>query len=448
MNWWFILIVVFLPFASSSQSTNQLINTDSLQEKYICPPCGCRGDHHIHQSPGMCDHCSMNLIPVKEGPIGHLQIHISHLFRYGQHYSNYYLRIFYPIILLFLLIPFLTINKKRWGNEMTFSGLVILSLALYMLKFQIYGANYSVSGMRWGATLPLSFLLICWPALYLFLLSITNGKISKPMIVAHFSPALVLFLGHISIFYQSLSGAETLYNEFDTILIPIEQLLFVTSGFFYGFLIKKQAIRMRFKKHDIRRQSFKISIIAAFLISAIMALMLAANFLLFQGSVATLDYHLLWLVLITFLTGWVFHMNKGRDTFFPKKKNSYQMGKDQLRQLKTKFDELLTNEKIITSSGFDLSKAAQLVGIRPRLMTEFLRLAYHKNFYEIVNQARAEMAKQKLLSRDYDHLTNEAIGSLCGFSSKTTFFKSFKTLTGTTPGLFKKNLSEKNKQLG
>ena len=112
---------------------------------------------------------------------------------------------------------------------------------------------------------------------------------------------------------------------------------------------------------------------------------------------------------------------------------------DRIDQLKQEFNNILNNDGIYKNPRLGLTEASKLLYISPREMTEFLGRAYNAKFYEVINSYRVEAAKKKLLSLEHDHLTNEAIGQLCGFGSKTTFIKSFKVITGLTPGEFKRS---------
>lgn len=56
------------------------------------------------------------------------------------------------------------------------------------------------------------------------------------------------------------------------------------------------------------------------------------------------------------------------------------------------------------------------------------------SFYELINKMRVEEAKKLLDQGTADNLTMEAIASLAGFKSKTTFYKFFKGQVGVQPG--------------
>jgi AraC-like DNA-binding protein len=66
-----------------------------------------------------------------------------------------------------------------------------------------------------------------------------------------------------------------------------------------------------------------------------------------------------------------------------------------------------------------------------------LNTSIGKNFFQFVNAYRVEEVKRMLV--DPKNLYSiEAIGYECGFSSKSSFYKEFKRITGMTPAEYKK----------
>ena len=55
------------------------------------------------------------------------------------------------------------------------------------------------------------------------------------------------------------------------------------------------------------------------------------------------------------------------------------------------------------------------------------------SFYDLVNAYRINEAKARLMSDDLEKYTVTGIGKMCGFSSKSSFYRVFKNATGITP---------------
>lgn len=91
---------------------------------------------------------------------------------------------------------------------------------------------------------------------------------------------------------------------------------------------------------------------------------------------------------------------------------------------------------IFVNPNLKLADVAKSLNILPHTLSQVLNDNLGKSFPQFLNEYRIEAAKQ-LLIEDND-LTFESIGYDCGFNSKSTFYSTFKKLTGMTPSAFKK----------
>lgn len=97
--------------------------------------------------------------------------------------------------------------------------------------------------------------------------------------------------------------------------------------------------------------------------------------------------------------------------------------------------EILDNElyKKSTLKVSDLAKAINIPGHR---MSQILNEHLNKNFPTYINTFRIDKAKDLILKEGMN-LSLEGIGYECGFNSKSTFYATFKKMTGQTPATFK-----------
>jgi AraC-like DNA-binding protein len=93
------------------------------------------------------------------------------------------------------------------------------------------------------------------------------------------------------------------------------------------------------------------------------------------------------------------------------------------------------------NKNISLPQIAALCGIRANVVSEVLNKFYQKNFYDFINELRAKEVLTLLQDNTFTRLTIDALAEECGFKSKSTFYKSFKKLTGQTPTQYKKGLS-------
>lgn len=98
---------------------------------------------------------------------------------------------------------------------------------------------------------------------------------------------------------------------------------------------------------------------------------------------------------------------------------------------------VMQEKKLFENPNLKLSDVAKELNLLPHSLSQYLNDNLGKSFPLFINEYRIEAAKQLLINK-YDY-TAEAIGYECGFNSKSTFFTTFKNLTGFTPSNYRKN---------
>jgi AraC-like DNA-binding protein len=98
-------------------------------------------------------------------------------------------------------------------------------------------------------------------------------------------------------------------------------------------------------------------------------------------------------------------------------------------------------QKAYLNKNISLQQLSALCGLRANVVSEVLNKFYQKNFYDFINELRAKEVVSRLQDNAFAQLTIDALAEECGFKSKSTFYQSFKKLTGQTPTQYKKSLS-------
>ena len=101
---------------------------------------------------------------------------------------------------------------------------------------------------------------------------------------------------------------------------------------------------------------------------------------------------------------------------------------------------LVLTEKLYLDKNFSLQKLAKISGYKSTIISDVLNNHNNQNFYGFINEFRVNEVCEKLKNNKNIHLTLDAIGELCGFKSKSSFYQSFKEVTGKTPMQYKKEL--------
>lgn len=99
-----------------------------------------------------------------------------------------------------------------------------------------------------------------------------------------------------------------------------------------------------------------------------------------------------------------------------------------------KLNKQMNDEQSFTNPNLKLADVASSLNILPHTLSQILNDNLGKSFPQYLNEQRIEAAKLAIVKNK--DLTLEAIGYDCGFNSKSTFYSSFKKLTGLTPASY------------
>ena len=100
--------------------------------------------------------------------------------------------------------------------------------------------------------------------------------------------------------------------------------------------------------------------------------------------------------------------------------------------------ELLCKEHhIYTDSTLNREKVAEKLGISAGYVSQIINTITGDNFANYINQYRVEAVKEMISNSEYENYNLLTMGLESGFTSKTTFYKAFKKVTGQTPNEYK-----------
>ncbi|NRB64918.1 MAG: AraC family transcriptional regulator [Saprospiraceae bacterium] len=108
--------------------------------------------------------------------------------------------------------------------------------------------------------------------------------------------------------------------------------------------------------------------------------------------------------------------------------------KDALRQ---KFDRCLKEEKLYLLPDLNLKMLADKMEVSERKLSAFFGEVLNSSFYDSINSFRVEEAKTMLRSNAVESHSITGIGLSCGFSSKSSFYRIFKSKTEMSPSVYR-----------
>ena len=104
-------------------------------------------------------------------------------------------------------------------------------------------------------------------------------------------------------------------------------------------------------------------------------------------------------------------------------------------------DQIMIQEKPWKNPKLNLQALADMIDISTNHLSQSINENRNLNFFEYVNEFRVEEFKKKIQNPQNNHLTLLGIAYDCGFNSKSSFNHIFKSKTGFTPSVYKKQLN-------
>ena len=126
-----------------------------------------------------------------------------------------------------------------------------------------------------------------------------------------------------------------------------------------------------------------------------------------------------------------------------KKKNRYRttrLSAEECRRILKVLDAVMRKEKPYTNTDLKSSDLASLVGCSSHDLSYVFNQHLEKSFYDYVNEYRVDEFKRLVEVVDTSRYTLSALAEQCGFSSRASFFRHFKSITGCTPAEYLRDL--------
>lgn len=420
-------------------------------KSYICPPCGCANDHKEFKSPGACTVCGMPLIEEPQGVKQHISNTIKGTYTNSTFYQIYpkliYPAFFIGLALGLLSLLSLSLRRKRFLNP--FLAAIILVLALYGLKNQLFGVPYSMTNSFQSLFAPISFIVILGPLLYFYNKSVLSTSFRfKKSYLLHFVPGLIIFTWYfITSLTEESAKRELMHSPFEVAISHYEQSIAVLFGLIY-FTISFIVFKKWRSKHALRNHTLSIWLMRfnfTFLgMLIIWGLLIFVNYWIYSFGIATLLYQVLWISIGLFIYWICFEIMNNPKFFLLNKTNNGVNGlvsitKAELNGITNRLESLMRVEKIYLNEKLSLNDVAQNLEVNPKYLSMILNNSIGKSFYEYINTFRIEEVKKLMIDPVNRNITIEAIANKAGFNSKSSFNTMFKKVTGMTPKEFMKS---------
>jgi AraC-like DNA-binding protein len=117
-----------------------------------------------------------------------------------------------------------------------------------------------------------------------------------------------------------------------------------------------------------------------------------------------------------------------------RQKTGFESGYMTTIQIKT--DRFMEDLQPFLMEDCNLFYFSKITNLPPHHLSYYFKEIRKQSFNDFKNEWRVKHAKRLILDGKHNELTLEAVGMLSGFTSRNTFFRSFRKFEGITPGEF------------
>ena len=294
--------------------------------------------------------------------------------------------------------------------------------------------------------IPIYYSLSIAPLFYLFVKSKFTYCLNRLDLI-HLAIPIIQAVVYFSIGFRSVEFKSILYDEnaFRTYL-QIESFLFPISLVGYTVLaslfLRGEGQKKYFWTEDIKRWLAKFS--AGMLSIAVMEF--SFSVMEYNTSPTFLSDFPFYLVHTSTLSAFVFWASiNGFKQYYPLQiftsRPSHEdavIDERELSGLLEKLKFLMTKDRVFLNSDLNLELLSNYLGISEKQCSYLLNKGMSMNFNQYVNNFRIEAFKERIQKGQNKTFTLTSIAYECGFNSKSTFNRVFKSTCGVTPSEFVK----------
>lgn len=115
---------------------------------------------------------------------------------------------------------------------------------------------------------------------------------------------------------------------------------------------------------------------------------------------------------------------------------------EECKHLADELGLLMQRERLYTNPNLKIADLASMLDVSPYTLSYLFNQYLDKSYYDYLNDYRIEEFKRLVDKDEYSRYTLSALAELCGFSSRTSFFRYFKKATGITPNEYVQSIGK------
>lgn len=355
---------------------------------------------------------------------------------------------FLEAIILALLV-FFKKNKCYPDNWLSLFFMVFgINIILAYLEIYNQENNYRYPNL---IMLTPSLLLLHGPIIWIYVRSLVKNNKTSWGDLVHFIPFIV-FVINLSIMFWFVPNEKKIHDytsenfknrftyNFFVLLIAVSIPMYLINSI---WLLKKHQQRIKLLFSNIQRINLRwlsLLLMSALLIYGLLGLFNSVS--LVKPIISYKTFQFTGFIIASLFIGVFGYMGLNQTSLFSSLKLiEHQPEKTSKELLKhediaTKIQVYMQNEKPFLIPQLTIDEFAKGISIEPQIISNYLNNKIGINFYEFINQFRVEEFKKRIASRSDNKLTLIAIAFECGFNSKASFNRIFKTFENMTPSDF------------
>ncbi len=353
--------------------------------------------------------------------------------------------------LTFTLLLWFTKSTNTTANR--FLALALLTIVLWMAWILGVDIRLMTYFPHWS-WLPLQFSLALGPLIYFYVLKISRpGYKFRFKDLLHFGP---LLLQQGALVLEVREGLRTGAPTYDTLLFqqlnPVLQLLVFISvssylyashrlieRFYQGLKFNEVSDRYRYELRWLHRLLTSFGILWLLWIPYT-----TVDYFYYHGRLGIRAYEPLY-VLLSALFVWIAaaaHLRPDIGVSLPMPFVSRPLLPAELKQKGAWLKKAVKENGYYQDPELSLGSLAEKLDMTPHELSRIINAVLKKSFNDFINEFRIADVIRKMQNPVYGRLTLLGIAFDSGFSSKTTFSRAFRRMTGKTPGAYSSDLKK------
>lgn len=294
--------------------------------------------------------------------------------------------------------------------------------------------------------IPIYYSLSIAPLFYLFVKSKFSYRLNRFDLI-HLVIPVVQGVVYFSIGFRSIEFKSMLYDENAfRIYLQIESFLFPIFLVGYTILalsyLKRNDLKAYFWTADVKRWLTIFS--AGMVVIAVMEF--CFSLMEYSLSPTFLSSFPFYLVHTFTLSAFVFWISiNGIKQYYPLQiftskpsQKGANIDENELSVILEKLESLMTKDKVFLNPDLNLELLSKYLEISEKHCSYILRKGMEMNFNQYVNNFRISAFKERIKEGQNKTFNLTSIAYECGFNSKSTFNRVFKSTCGVTPSEFVK----------